>query len=338
MGVTAAHIEAALRSVGAIGGQAWSFSTIAAGADEACRQAGINTRQGAACLVAQCMVESAYFRTTREYGGASARYAPYYGRGFIQVTWADNYRAFGRWCHARGLVPSGDWFMAPNQDRLADPKWAWLGAVWYFTTHRHGLVALANAGDNIKVGRAINRGNAHSAYAAYGEDHRQQAYRALLNAGITAPTGAPSTGGSTAVVLPGVKYSVKQVQELVGVKADGEAGPATVAAIKEAQSALGLTPDGVVGPSTEAAMASIIDKIDALAADIKQIKSDTRHMPKRVWAHRIDTPGSIKKEFTSVNGAYSAGGLMAYNLIDFYLKGRNDKILEALEELDKDES
>ena len=82
----------------------------------------------------------------------------------------------------------------------------------------------------------------------------------------------------------------------------------------------------------------IIDKIDALAADIKQIKSDTRHMPKRVWSHRIDTPGSIKQEFTSVNGAYSAGGLMAYNLIDFYLKGRNGRILEALDELDKDKS
>lgn len=154
--------------------------------------------------------------------------------------------------------------------------------------------------------------------------------------------GSPvSTGNSAStgtVVLPGVKYTVQQIQELVGVTVDGIAGPATVAAIKEIQSTLGLTPDGVVGPATEAAMASIIEKLDALAADIKQIKSDTRHMPKRVWSHRIDTPGSIKKEFTSVNGAYSAGGLMAYNLIDFYLKGRSDKILEALEELGKDES
>ena len=152
------------------------------------------------------------------------------------------------------------------------------------------------------------------------------------------PVSTGSSASTGAVVLPGVGYTVKQIQELVGVTVDGIAGPATVAAIKEIQSALDLTPDGVVGPATEAAMASIIEKLDALAADVKQIKTDTRHMPKRVWSHRIDTPGSIKNEFTSVNGAYSAGGLMAYNLIDFYLKGRNDKILEALAELDTDES
>ena len=166
-------------------------------------------------------------------------------------------------------------------------------------------------------------------------DHPHCYFDGRAIGGSPVSTGSASTG---TVVLPGVKYSVKQIQELVGVTVDGVAGPATVAAIKEIQSALGLTPDGVVGPATEAAMASIIEKIDALAADIKQIKSDTRHMPKRVWAHRIDTPGSIKNEFSSVNGSYSAGGLMAYNLIDFYLKGRNDKILEALEELGKDES
>lgn len=226
MGVTASHIEAALRSVGGLGGQAWPLTTIAAGADEALRQAGITTRQGAAVFVGQCMVESAYFRTTREYGGASARYAPYYGRGFIQVTWADNYRAFGRWCHARDLVPNGDWFMSPNQDRLADPKWAWLGAVWYFTTHRHGLVALANKGDNVKVGRAINRGDAHSRYAAYGEDHRVKAYNALLNAGISAPTGAPSTG-STASTKTYDRDDMRRFQRVHGVKDDGLYGPAT---------------------------------------------------------------------------------------------------------------
>ena len=66
---TAAQVRAALVSVGGLGGQGWSLDTIAAGADDAMRQAGITTREGAACLVAQCMVESAYFRTTREIGG-----------------------------------------------------------------------------------------------------------------------------------------------------------------------------------------------------------------------------------------------------------------------------
>lgn len=81
-------------------------------------------------------------------------------------------------------------------------------------------------------------------------------------------------------------------------------------------------------------MASIIEKIDALAKDVKQIKTDVKATPARVWREPIATPGSVKKEFASVNKSYSAGGLMAYNLIDFYLKGRSDKIMQALEELE----
>lgn len=222
---TAAQIRAALASVGGLGGQGWSLETIAAGADDAMRQAGITTREGAACLVAQCMVESAYFRTTREYGGSRARYAPYYGRGFIQVTWRDNYAAFGAWCKDRGLVPSSDWFLSPNEDRLADPKWAWLGAVWYFTTHRHGLVDLANRGENIKVGRAINRGDAHATLPAYGEDHRQAAYRALLAAGITAPAATATKAAAASTTY--TREDVARLQRVLGVDDDGLWGPAT---------------------------------------------------------------------------------------------------------------
>lgn len=62
-------------------------------------------------------------------------------------------------------------------------------------------------------------------------------------------------------------------------------------------------------------------RIDAIAVDVKTIKTATTHMPRRVWSYRIDTPESVKSEFGSVNPAYSAGGLLAYNLIDFYLIG-----------------
>lgn len=219
---TAAQIRAALASVGGLGGQGWSLDVIAAGADDAMRAAGITTREGAACLVAQCMVESAYFRTTREYGGSKARYAPYYGRGFIQITWRENYAKFGAWCHDRGLVPSPDWFLSPNEDRLADPKWAWLGAVWYFTTHPHGLVALANKGENVKVGRAINRGDAYSPLPAYGEDHRIAAYRALLAAGITAPKATAAAAATTYT-----RDDVRRLQRIIGVDADGAWGSLT---------------------------------------------------------------------------------------------------------------
>lgn len=198
MAIEAKHIEAALRSVGAVGGQKWSYQELAEGANEALLQSGITTRQGAAVFIAQCMVESAYFRTTTEYSykvGSSGwqnmqRYAPFIGRGFLQITWRDNYAKFGSWCNAKGLVSNANYFVS-NPERLADPKWGWLGAVWFFTANN--LVGLSNAGENIKVGRAVNRGNANSQYPANGEDHRKAAYAALLEAGITAPSAKTST-------------------------------------------------------------------------------------------------------------------------------------------------
>lgn len=326
-GVTARQIRQALRSVGGLGGQAWSMEELARGANAAMVQSGITTRQGAACFIAQCMVESAYFRTTREYGGASARYAPYFGRGFIQVTWEANYRSFGQWCHARGLVPSGNHFMVPNQDRLAHEKWAWLGAVWYMTTHRHDLIDLANAGENAKVGRAINRGDAHSSYAAYGEDHRQAAYRALLNAGISAPKGAVG-------YVPSGKWSVKEIQEALGIKADGKYGDGTKAAVADWQEQIGLAADGLWGPTTEEVTVSIQEDLAKVAKDIKEIKTEQKKIPGRVTAAKVSTPKSVLDKFPSANKQYTMGGLLGYNLIDFYTEGRSEKTLEMLNEIE----
>lgn len=241
---TSSQIRSALASVGGVGGQGWPYGVLATGADAAMAQSGIDTSKGAAVFVGQCMVESAYFRTTREYGGSSARYAPYYGRGFIQVTWRDNYASFGKWCKARGLISNANYFV-DGPDRLADPKWAWLGAVWYFTTHRHGLVALANRGENVKVGRAINRGDAHSRYAAYGEGHRQASYNALLRAGITAPKQLQGIG--SVITTPATKATIARFQRALGagwaIWSGGETGK----------------DDGVWGPATEAQALRIRD-------------------------------------------------------------------------------
>jgi len=43
---------------------------------------------------------------------------------------------------------------------------------------------------------------------------------------------------------------VKDIQEVVGVKADGDFGPGTEAAVKKWQAANGLVSDGLVGPGT----------------------------------------------------------------------------------------
>lgn len=227
---TAAQLEAALRSVGGLGGQAWPLSQLAKEADEAMRSSGVTTRQGAAAFVAQCMIESAYFRTTSEYGGSKARYAPYYGRGFIQVTFRDNYAKFGRWAKGKGLVSDSNYFVN-NPSKLAEAKWKWLTAVWYLSTHRHNLIKLGNEGKIDAVGKGVHCGDAYASWypnqsnTEQGRiqrnrfDHNRKAYNALLNAGITAPGGSAGASFSTA--------GVKRLQGQVGVAQDGKWGPGT---------------------------------------------------------------------------------------------------------------
>ena len=198
--VTAKQIEAALRSVGGLGGQMWSMQQIADGANVALAKSGITTRQGAAVFIAQCMVESAYFRALSEYGGSKASYAPYYGRGLIQVTFKDNYAKFGAWAKSKGLVSDANYFVN-NPNKLADEKWAWETAVWYLSTHRHDLIKLANEGKIDEVGKGVHAGDAYASwypnpkqsFQAQRMDHTRKAYHALLAAGITAPNASNTT-------------------------------------------------------------------------------------------------------------------------------------------------
>jgi predicted chitinase len=79
------------------------------------------------------------------------------GRGPIQLTSRTNYGAFGRWCHAAGLVGSDDYFVV-NPQQVAQPRWGFLAAAWYWTVARPKLNVLADAGDIEGATRAVNGG------------------------------------------------------------------------------------------------------------------------------------------------------------------------------------
>jgi putative chitinase len=73
----------------------------------------------------------------------------YRGRGAIQLTGKDNYRAFGKEIGREAEVLS-------NPDLVAEPELAALSAAWFW--HRNGLNALADKGDNLSITKRINGG------------------------------------------------------------------------------------------------------------------------------------------------------------------------------------
>lgn len=82
----------------------------------------------------------------------------YRGRGPIQLTWSGNYRKFGIWCKANGLVTDSEIFV--NDPTLVeDPKWGFLAASWYWLEGgpRKGRInEYADAGDILAVSRCVN--------------------------------------------------------------------------------------------------------------------------------------------------------------------------------------
>jgi hypothetical protein len=76
--------------------------------NHALRRYGIsNTRLRIAYFLANAIQETIYLTRTSELGGASTRYAPWYGRGLLQLTWEDNYRRYGKF---RGFSPDASTF------------------------------------------------------------------------------------------------------------------------------------------------------------------------------------------------------------------------------------
>lgn len=137
--------------------------------NEAQVRAGITTPARAAMFAAQLGHESAGLQYYEELASGDAyewrqdlgNIQPgdgrrFKGRGPIQVTGRRNYTVLSQWAYDHGYTSSPDTFVrAP--ELLAEVRYGFLGAVWYWTTQRP-LNALSDAGDLEGATRAINGG------------------------------------------------------------------------------------------------------------------------------------------------------------------------------------
>jgi len=186
-GLTAAHIEALRKAAGAAGNPIIPAAQIADLFNEAMTKYGagqFTNKKRVAALLSECLMESAYFRTTVEYA-STGPYQPYRGRTFIQITWESNYAEFGAWCVKQGLLPKGQASYFVNHPvQLGTAKWAALGGVWYFTTKKWGgknLCQIADGGSSLAIGRAVNLGNPWSSATPNGQSARDHAYKLVMS-------------------------------------------------------------------------------------------------------------------------------------------------------------
>lgn len=85
-------------------------------------------------IIGESAQETDWMCSLTEYGGPSTRYAPYYGRGCIQLTWRNNYAGFGQWLHDLGLISDPNAFV-DRPDLAAQWPYPWLTAIYYFVRH-----------------------------------------------------------------------------------------------------------------------------------------------------------------------------------------------------------
>lgn len=134
--------------------------------NNAARAAGINTVRRAAMWAAQLGHESVGLRYMEEiasgaayewrqdlgniYAGDGVRFK---GRGPIQFTGRNNYRAFTKWANANGHSTID---FEANPHKVSEPHWGFLAATYYWTVSRPDLNKAADAGDVLWASRLIN--------------------------------------------------------------------------------------------------------------------------------------------------------------------------------------
>lgn len=224
--ITAGMIQAAVQSVGgstsAMVGTAQGIADSFNAAVNKVAPGILSSKKRAAVLVGECAQETDWYKTTTEYGAGGASYAPYVGRGFIQLTWQSNYAGFGKWMKAKGLLTDENYFVN-NPERLADLQWAPYTAIYYFSRTFEGETLWewcdATSSPWSAVSRAINRGSPSATSPAYGESVRATAINAAL-AVAPEPT-QPTSGDGEALV----KWMLDHVGKYAYSQASGRLTP-----------------------------------------------------------------------------------------------------------------
>ncbi|WP_345980431.1 hypothetical protein [Sulfurimonas sp. HSL3-2] len=121
------------------------------GLNEAFETFKINTCLRKAHFLAQVIHESAHLQATSEYGGSSASYAPWYGRGLIQITFEENYKAYGN--HIGEDVYSTE----ENRKKLENDPHAAKSAGWYWSA-KAKLNDEADSNDFLAITYKVNGG------------------------------------------------------------------------------------------------------------------------------------------------------------------------------------
>lgn len=190
--------------------------------DEGCQHYAINTPERLSCFLAQVAHESGSLRYVREIASGRAYEGRrdlgndqpgdgerYRGRGHIQCTGRGNYRRMTKWLAWAGCPDFEDF-----PEALEEPRWAVLSATAYWG--ENNLNHLADNGEMVAIGRAINRGDRHSSLPANGEADRmarwgvaKAAFAAEPTASIppAAPTPTPApTPAPVAAPAPGLTW------------------------------------------------------------------------------------------------------------------------------------
>jgi len=164
------------------------------------------------------------------------------GRGLKQLTGRNNYARFAA-AYNMTADQASDW--------IETKEGALASALWFWDTNK--LNPVADTGDVVALTKRINGGD-------IGLADRQSRYSVAMQAltGTVPTRAAPTTSApaaTTTTLRRGSKGdAVKQMQQKLGITADGDFGPGTEAAVRKWQAANGLTADGVVGPKTLAAL------------------------------------------------------------------------------------